>query len=108
MLERLIQEVRGREKIIRTFSSKDSVWPLVGVLLLSTSRCYLKADEFYNWLDKRVESPWTSNLEPQIALFDLSNWRRASKNLTKPDFNGSRIYSYWGLRQLSCVKMPVA
>jgi transposase-like protein len=61
MLERLIQEVRRREKIIRIFPNKDSAWRLVGALLAekhdewSTSRRYLKTDKFYNWLDKQAE-----------------------------------------------------
>ena len=59
MLERLIQEVRRREKVIRIFPSKDSAWRLVGALLAekheewSTSRRYLKTDEFYEWLDEQ-------------------------------------------------------
>ena len=61
MLERLIQEVRRREKVIRIFPSKDSAWRLVGALLAekheewSTSRRYLKTDEFYEWLDGQSE-----------------------------------------------------
>jgi len=62
MLERLIQEVRRREKVIRIFPNKDSAWRLVGALLAekheewSTSRRYLKTDEFYEWLDRKSES----------------------------------------------------
>lgn len=62
MLERLIQEVRRREKVIRIFPSKDSAWRLVGALLAekheewSTSRRYLKTDEFYEWLDEPTET----------------------------------------------------
>ncbi len=62
MLERLIQEVRRREKVIRIFPSKDSAWRLVGALLAekheewSTSRRYLKTDEFYDWLDEQTET----------------------------------------------------
>jgi transposase-like protein len=62
MLERLIQEVRRREKVIRIFPSKDSAWRLVGALLAekheewSTSRRYLKTDEFYGWLDEHTET----------------------------------------------------
>jgi len=61
MLERLIQEVRRREKPIRIFPNKDSAWRLVGALLAekheewSTSRRYLKTDEFYEWLDESAE-----------------------------------------------------
>jgi transposase-like protein len=62
MLERLIQEIRRREKVIRIFPSKDSAWRLVGALLAekheewSTSRRYLKTDEFYDWLDRQSET----------------------------------------------------
>ncbi|MCS3632500.1 transposase-like protein [Salinibacter ruber] len=62
MLERLIQEIRRREKVIRIFPSKDSAWRLVGALLAekheewSTSRRYLKTDEFYDWLDEQTET----------------------------------------------------
>jgi len=78
MLERLIQEVRRREKVIRIFPSKDSAWRLVGALLAekheewSTSRRYLKTDEFYEWLDGQSEpeskdnhsEPTNRTLEP--------------------------------------------
>ena len=62
MLERLIQEVRRREKVIRIFPNKESAWRLVGALLAekheewSTSRRYLKTDEFYDWLDKKTDT----------------------------------------------------
>jgi hypothetical protein len=62
MLERLIQEVRHREKIIRIFPGKNSAWRPVGALLAekheewSTSRRYLKTDAFYDWLDKQSDT----------------------------------------------------
>ena len=62
MLERLIQEVRRREKVIRIFPNKESAWRLVSALLAekheewSTSRRYLKTDEFYDWLDKKTDT----------------------------------------------------
>jgi len=76
MLERLIQEVRHREKIIRIFPSKDSAWRLVGALLAdkhedgnlglprSTSRRYLKTDEFYEWIDRQSE-PEAKNIHSE-------------------------------------------
>ena len=79
MLERLIQEVRRREKAIRIFPNKDSAWRLVGALLAekyeewSTSRRYLKTDEFYDWLDEQSETKATdlhsgsTNHTPQPA-----------------------------------------
>jgi len=61
MLERLIQEVRRREKVVRIFPNKDSAWRLVGALLAekheewSIGRCYLTMDEFYEWREKQTE-----------------------------------------------------
>lgn len=61
MLERLIQEVRRREKVVRIFPNKDSAWRLVGALLAekheewSTGRRYLTMDEFYEWREKQTE-----------------------------------------------------
>lgn len=66
MLERLIQEIRRREKVIRIFPNKDSAWRLVGALLAekheewSTSRRYLKTDEFYDWLDEQADTEATN------------------------------------------------
>jgi len=68
MLERLIQEVRRREKVIRIFPNKDSAWRLVGALLAekheewSTGRRYLTMDEFYEWRGEQTEQ---STDEPQ-------------------------------------------
>ncbi|MCS4098012.1 transposase-like protein [Salinibacter ruber] len=65
MLERLIQEVRRREKVIRIFPSKDSAWRLVGALLAEkheegrASRRYLKTGEFYDWLDEQADTEAT-------------------------------------------------
>jgi hypothetical protein len=55
MLERLIQEIRRREKVIRIFPNKASARRLIGALLAekheewSTGRRYLKMEEFYEW-----------------------------------------------------------
>jgi transposase-like protein len=55
MLERLIEEVRRRERVIRIFPNLESVWRLVGALLCeqheawSTGRLYLKMDAFDEW-----------------------------------------------------------
>ena len=63
MLERLIQEVRRREKVIRIFPNKDSAWRLVGALLAekheewSTGRRYLTMDEFCEWREEQVKEP---------------------------------------------------
>ena len=54
-LERLIEEVRRREKVIRIFPSEESAWRLLGAFLAerheewSTGRRYLKMDEYFDW-----------------------------------------------------------
>ncbi|MCS4039945.1 transposase-like protein [Salinibacter ruber] len=61
MLERLIQEIRRREKVIRIFPNKSSPWRLVGALLAekheewSTGRRYLKMDAYYEWRETPTE-----------------------------------------------------
>jgi transposase-like protein len=68
MIERLIQEVRRREKVIRIFPNKDSAWRLVGALLAEkhekgrAGRRYLTMDEFYEWREEQNEK---STDEPQ-------------------------------------------
>lgn len=55
MLERFIEEIRRREKVIRIFPNEDSVWRLVGALCAerheewSTGRRYLIMNEFFEW-----------------------------------------------------------
>jgi transposase-like protein len=63
MLERLIQEVHRREKVIRIFPNIGSAWRLVGALLAekheewSTGRRYLTMDEFREWREEQVKEP---------------------------------------------------
>lgn len=55
MLERLIQEARRREKVIRIFPNERSAWRLLGALLAeqheiwSTGRRWLHMDTFWEW-----------------------------------------------------------
>lgn len=55
MVERLIEEVRRREKVIRIFPNVGSARRLIGAYLAerheewSTRRKYLKMDDFYEW-----------------------------------------------------------
>ncbi len=55
MLERFIQEIRRREKVIRIFPNMDSAKRLVGALCAetheewSTGRRYLNMDEYFEW-----------------------------------------------------------
>jgi len=58
MIERLIEEVRRREKVIRIFPNIDSAWRLIGALLAekheewSTGRKYLDMAEFQGWKEQ--------------------------------------------------------
>nr|WP_251979774.1 transposase [Salinibacter ruber] len=63
MLERFIQEIRRREKVIRIFPSVGSAERLVGALCAetheewSTGRRYLIMDEYFEWkTDRSVEA----------------------------------------------------
>jgi transposase-like protein len=55
MLERFIEEIRRREKVIRIFPNLSSVERFVGALCVETheewctGRRYLKMDEFFEW-----------------------------------------------------------
>jgi transposase-like protein len=72
MLERLIQEIRRREKVIRIFPNKASAWRLVGALLAekheewSTGRRYWTMDEFYQWREQQVSDD-TEDLQPESS-----------------------------------------
>ena len=58
MIERLIEEVRRREKVIRIFPNIDSAWRLIGAVLAekheewSTGRKYLDMAEFQGWKEQ--------------------------------------------------------
>jgi putative transposase len=79
MIERLIQEVRRREKVIRIFPNRESAWRLVGALLAekheewSTGRRYWTMDEFYQWREQQADGhtedpqPESSDRTPQPA-----------------------------------------
>jgi transposase-like protein len=62
MVERFIQEIRRREKVIRIFPNTGSAYWLVGALCAetheewSTGRRYLNMDEYFQWqADRSVE-----------------------------------------------------
>jgi transposase-like protein len=61
MLERFIQEIRRREKVIRIFPNMDSAHRLVGALCAetheewSTGRRYLNMDEYFRWRADRFD-----------------------------------------------------
>jgi len=56
--QRLIEEVRRREKVIRIFPNMDSAWRLIGAVLAekheewSTGRKYLDMAEFQGWKER--------------------------------------------------------
>jgi len=62
MIERLIEELRRREKVIRIFPNIDSAWRLLGALLSeyheewSTGRKYFDMAEYDQW-KRRVSEP---------------------------------------------------
>ncbi|NBB88041.1 MAG: IS256 family transposase [Bacteroidetes bacterium] len=78
MLERLIQEIRRREKVIRIFPNMDSAWRLIGALLAeyheewSTGRKYLDMTEYQEWKQEisELESPTkkSPDQQPTIAV----------------------------------------
>lgn len=53
MLERLIEEIRRREKVIRIFPTMQSAWRMIGALLAEQhekwayGRRYLTMDDYY-------------------------------------------------------------
>jgi len=76
MIERLIEEVRRREKVIRIFPNIDSAWRLIGAVLAerheewSTSRKYLDMAEFQKWKDRasKPEPEPDESIERQPAM----------------------------------------
>lgn len=58
MQERLNEEVRRRERVIRIFPNDESAWRIIGALLAEQneqwqSRRYLNMDDFNDWLAER-------------------------------------------------------
>lgn len=59
ILERLTQEARRREKVIRNFPDERSAWRLLGALraeqheLWITGRRWLAMDDYWEWKKKR-------------------------------------------------------
>ena len=70
MVERLIEEVRRREKVIRIFPNDDSAWRFIGAFLAerheewSTRRKYLTMDEYY---DAATQASEVSDVRPMAA-----------------------------------------
>ena len=76
MIERLIEEVRRREKVIRIFPNTGSAWRLIGAVLAerhekwSTIRKYLDMAEFRTWKEQasRHELEPDNSTERQPAM----------------------------------------
>lgn len=82
MIERLIEELRRREKVVRIFPNIDSAWRLLGALLSETHeewstvpRSYFDMDEYECWKrhidqsDSMTERPTTTaqSVEPEAV-----------------------------------------
>ena len=67
-LERLIQELRRREKVIRIFPNDESAWRLLGAFLAethedwSTGRRYFRMDDYFNW--RRQQQAAEDEIQP--------------------------------------------
>jgi transposase-like protein len=74
--QRLIEEVRRRERVIRIFPNMDSTWRLIGAVLAekheewSTGRKYLDMVEFQGWKEQvhRPESEPDDSTERQPVM----------------------------------------
>lgn len=68
-IERLNEEIRRRERVIRIFPNKESAERLIGALLMeqdevwSTTHRYFDMEEYWNWRDKNESN---KKIEPVI------------------------------------------
>ena len=73
MLERYIQEIRRREKVIRIFPNMNSAERLVGAICgetheeWSTGRRYLNMDEYFDWKTAQQEDKPTVEKQAAVA-----------------------------------------
>ncbi len=83
MLERFIQEIRRREKVIRIFPNTESAYRLVGALCAetheewSTGRRYLNMDEYFQW---RADRSGEASTEEEASM----NGKRATQPTAMP------------------------
>ncbi|MCL1633023.1 transposase, partial [Sporolactobacillus sp. CPB3-1] len=70
--ERLNEEFRRRERVIRIFPNRESVTRLMGSMLMeqdekwSEGRCYLKMDEYFSW---KAEQPKLAKSSKVTAIY---------------------------------------
>lgn len=79
MVERFIQEIRRREKVVRIFPNQESVYRLVGALCAetheewSTSRCYFDMEEFFEWKASCFEEDSSEEDSPDDQASSMDN-----------------------------------
>lgn len=67
-MERLNEEFRRREKVIRIFPNQNSVIRLMGAVLMeqdekwSSGRCYLKMEDYFDWKVKHYKAAYPSKV----------------------------------------------
>ena len=72
MVERFIEEIRRREKVIRIFPNRASAYRLIGALCAeqhdewSTGRKYLTMDGYFQWKTDLSETETTSDVKEQL------------------------------------------
>lgn len=75
MVERLIEEIRRRENVIRIFPNRESAVRLIGAILMetdekwSTGRMYLHMAEYWEWRKQQVEQ---MNEEKAVSIRQVS------------------------------------
>ena len=73
MLERFIEEIRRREKVVRIFPNQHSAWRLIGALSAeqheewSTGRKYLTMEEFFRWKASLTEVESDGEPDKELA-----------------------------------------
>ncbi|NMB40894.1 MAG: hypothetical protein GX996_03050 [Firmicutes bacterium] len=73
ILERLNQEVRRRERVIRIFPNTDSAMRLLGALLMeqdelwSTGRLYFKMEQYQEWKEENCGKGSVETKDDKVA-----------------------------------------
>lgn len=75
MVERLIEEIRRRENVIRIFPNRESAVRLIGAILMETDekwsagRMYINMNEYWEWRKQQVEQ---MNEEKAVSIRQVS------------------------------------